>query len=159
MYRATILDQSLQPTTSMRASRNGHTASVFEIAQGLYSSRFVFFTPRGGGGGMGKEATTFYKRLANNVFLKIEETLLCWHMMVEEKLSFAAVHMAIMCIRGTRSSNNRPLQEADITLAASAEGGIPQELDCLFVCVCVLFVCLCVCLFYWGGKKGGGGGG
>ncbi len=40
--------------------------------------------------------------------------------------SFAAVRSSIMCIRGTRSSNKRPLRDADIALATS-EGGIPQD--------------------------------
>ncbi len=42
------------------------------------------------------------------------------------RLSFAAVHSSIMCIRGTRSFNRRPLRDADIALATS-KGGIQQD--------------------------------
>ena len=77
-------------------------------------------------GGMGREATTFYKRLADMLAWKQQTpypVVISW---IRCKLSFAAVRSSIMCIRGTRSSINRPLRDADITLATS-EGGIPQD--------------------------------
>ena len=77
-------------------------------------------------GGMGREATTFYKRLADMLARKQQmpyPVVISW---LRCKLSFAAVRSSIMCIRGTRSSINRPLRDADITLATS-EGGIPQD--------------------------------
>ena len=96
-------------------------ASVFEMLS-TGSSNLVFSTT----GGMGQEATTFYKRLADMLAWKEQKpysVVISW---LRCKLSFAAVRSSIMCIRGTRSSNNRPLREADITLATS-EGGIPQD--------------------------------
>ena len=42
------------------------------------------------------------------------------------KLSFAAIRSTIMCIRGSRSSTHRPVQDADITLATS-EGFVPLQ--------------------------------
>ena len=77
-------------------------------------------------GGMGREATTFYKRLADLLAQKQQKpypVVINW---LRCKLSFAAVRSSIMCIRGTRSSINRPLRDADIILATS-EGGIPQD--------------------------------
>ena len=76
-------------------------------------------------GGMGREATTFDKRLADMLAQKQQTpypVVISW---LRCKLSFAGVRSSIMCIRGTRSSFNRPLRDAD-TLATS-EGGIPQD--------------------------------
>ena len=94
---------------------------VRDVERGVFTP-LVFSTT----GGMGQEATTFYKRLADMLAWKEQKpysVVISW---LRCKLSFAAVRSSIMCIRGTRSSNNRPLREADITLATS-EGGIPQD--------------------------------
>ena len=65
-------------------------------------------------GGMGQEATTFYKRLADMTAQKPYSIVINW---LRCKLSFAAIHASIMHIRGTKSSNNRPLRDGDsITL-------------------------------------------
>ena len=76
-------------------------------------------------GGMGPEATTFYKRLANMLAWKENKpysVVISW---LRCKLSFAAVRFAILCIRGTRSSIHKPRRDEDIALATS-EGNIPQ---------------------------------
>ena len=77
-------------------------------------------------GGIGNEATTFYKRLADYMMLwkqqKPYSVVINW---LRCRLSFAAIRSSILCIRGTRSSSKRPLCDADITLATS-EGLIPQ---------------------------------
>ncbi len=77
-------------------------------------------------GGMGREATTFYKRLADRLAWKQKKPYSVVMNWLRCRLSFAAVRSSIMCIRGTRSSNKRPLRDADIALATS-EGGIPQD--------------------------------
>ena len=94
---------------------------VREVECGVFTP-LVFSTT----GRMGREATTFYKRLADRLARKRQmpyPVVISW---LRCKLSFAAVRSSIMCIRGTRSSINRPLRDADITLATS-EGGIPQD--------------------------------
>ena len=94
---------------------------VREVECGVFTP-LVFSTT----GGMGREATTFYKRLADRLARKRQmpyPVVISW---LRCKLSFAAVRSSIMCIRATRSSINRPLRDADITLATS-EGGIPQD--------------------------------
>ena len=94
---------------------------VREVECGVFTP-LVFSTT----GGMGREATTFYKRLADRLARKRQmpyPVVISW---LRCKLSFATVRSSIMCIRGTRSSINRPLRDADITLATS-EGGIPQD--------------------------------
>ena len=87
---------------------------VREIEHGAFT-HLVFSTT----GGMGQEATTFYKRLADTLARKQQKpysVVISW---LRCKLSFAVVRSSIMCIRGTRSSNYRPLRDADIILATS----------------------------------------
>ena len=58
-------------------------------------------------GGMGKEATMFYKHLANLLANKKDgqySTTLAW---MRCKLSFSLIRSAVMCIRGSRSSYHR----------------------------------------------------
>ena len=76
-------------------------------------------------GGMGNEATTFYKRLADMMSWKQQKPYSVVINWLRCRLSFAAIRSSILCIRGTRSSSKRPLRDADITLATS-EGLIPQ---------------------------------
>ena len=59
-------------------------------------------------GGMGKAATTFYKRLSSMLSEKRDvpySTMIGW---VRCRLSFALLRASIMSIRGTRSSRHRP---------------------------------------------------
>ena len=93
---------------------------VREIEHGVFTP-LVFSTT----GGMGSEATTFYKRLADMLASKQQKPYSVIMNWLRCKLSFAAVRSSIMCIRGTRSSINRPFRDADIALATS-EGIIPQ---------------------------------
>ena len=106
MHRTTILDQSLHTTTSMGASRNEFMASVFKMlstGSSLPPPPPLFFpTTRG----MGKEAMTFYKRLAD-VFQEIEETIFCCQGWGASSHLLQSVWP--LCICGTRLSNNRPL--------------------------------------------------
>ena len=70
-------------------------------------------------GGLGVEATTFYKRLADLISLKQQKhysTVMCW---LRCRLSFAVLRSAIMCVWGSRSSNHRPRCEMNITLDTS----------------------------------------
>ena len=77
-------------------------------------------------GGMGKESTAFYKRLADMLAYKKQLPYSVTMSWLRCKLSFAALRSSIMCIRGTRSSQKQqPIRDADITLATS-EGCIPQ---------------------------------
>lgn len=92
---------------------------VRDIEQGVFTP-LVFSTT----GGMGQEATTFYKRLADMIHYKEDKPYSVVMSWLRCKLSFAAIRSSIMCIRGSRSTINRPQRDVDITLA-TAEGGIP----------------------------------
>ena len=94
---------------------------VREVEYGVFTP-LVFSTT----GGMGQEAATFYKRLADMHALKQQKPYSMVINWLRCKLSFAAVRSAILCIRGTRSSKRRPIRDGDITLATS-EGCIPQD--------------------------------
>ena len=94
---------------------------IREVEQGVFTP-LVFSTT----GGMGREATTFYKRLGNMLAShhnKPYSMIMSW---MRCKLSFAAIRSSLMCIRGTRSSNNRPLTDNDNIALATTEGNIPQ---------------------------------
>ena len=77
-------------------------------------------------GGMGREATTFYKRLADKLAWKQQKPYSVVMSWLRCKLSFAAIRSSIMCIRGSRSSTHRLVRDADITLATS-EGFVPLQ--------------------------------
>ena len=70
-------------------------------------------------GGMGHEASVFYKRLASLLSDKWNDpyaTVLGW---IRCKLSFCLLHSAIQCIRGTRSSQGHCIKSAPVALALS----------------------------------------
>ena len=77
-------------------------------------------------GAMGKEATTFYKQLADMLSQKRQQsytTVMGW---LRCRLSFAYIRASILCICGSRSSINRPAVGSNIQLATS-EGRVPSE--------------------------------
>ena len=84
---------------------------IRDIEQGVFAP-LVFSTT----GGLGQEATTFYKRLADMLAWKEGKNYSVVISWLRCKLSFAAVRSSIMCIRGTRSTTHRPLRDADIQL-------------------------------------------
>ena len=77
-------------------------------------------------GSIGREGTTFYKRLADLLSHKQGKSygvVMGW---LRCRLSFAILRSAIMCIRGTRSTFGHPIMEVNPTLA-SAEGQVSPE--------------------------------
>ena len=97
-----------------------YSQRVFEVEHGVFTP-LIFSTT----GGMGREATTFYKRLADKTANKHETPypkVMGW---LHCHLSFAILRSAILCIRGSRSSYHRPIHELNIALATS-EGHIPS---------------------------------
>ena len=93
---------------------------IREVEHGVFTP-LVFSTT----GGMGREATVFYKRLASMLALKRVQpysTVMSW---LRCRLSFALLRSAVMCVRGSRSSFHHPVRDLDIMLA-TAEGSTPQ---------------------------------
>ena len=119
---------SNRSTTTSSAYRRHEQAKKREYGQRIREVEHGVFTPLvfSSTGGMGREAATFYKRLANMISQKQQHpypTVMGW---LRCRLSFASLRSAIMCIRGSRSSFHRPVHGVamDITLATS-EGRVP----------------------------------
>ena len=102
--------------SSWTSQEKGIWRRVWEVEHGVFTPLVLSTT-----GGLGREATTFYKRLADLISSKQQKhysNVICW---LRCQLSFAILRSAIMCVRGSRSSYHRPRREIDITLA-TAEG-------------------------------------
>ena len=70
-------------------------------------------------GGMGHEASVFYKRLASLLSDKWNDpyaTVLGW---IRCKLSFCLLRSAIQCIRGVQSSQGHYIKSAPVSLVQS----------------------------------------
>ena len=96
---------------------------VQEVVAGVFTP-LVFSTS----GGMGKESSVFYKRLANFLSTKRDMPYSRTMGWLRCRLNFALLRSAILCIRGSRSTRKNPLLETDINLA-SAESRLSPDPD------------------------------
>ena len=103
-----------------QAKKREYGQRIREVERGVFTP-LVFSTT----GGMGREASTFYKRLADMIAQKRQHPYPAVMGWLRCRLSFASLRASIMCIRGSRSSFHRPIYGSDITLATS-EGRIPS---------------------------------
>ena len=95
---------------------------VLEIEHGVFTSLILATS-----GGMGREAQTFYKRLADLLSLKRDvpySSLMSW---LRCKLSFVILRSAVMCIWGSRSSMHLAIRDTSDIVLACSEGCVPQE--------------------------------
>jgi len=93
---------------------------VLKVEHGVFTP-LIFSTT----GGMGREATTFYKRLADKIANKHETfypKVMGW---LHCRLSFAILRSAILCIHRSHSSYHWLIHELNIALATS-NGHIPS---------------------------------
>ena len=116
--------------TMAAAYRKHETTKKREYAERVREVERAVFTPLvlSTTGGMGREAATFYKRLADGISRKEGKqysVIMGW---IRCRLSFAILRSAILCIRGSRSSRHRPTHELNIPLAAS-EGRVPSAMQ------------------------------
>ena len=80
--------------------------------------------------------TACYRRLADIISTKQDKPYSLVVSWLRTRLSYASLHAAVLCIRGSRSSHHHPIFEHDLTLAifehdltlATAEGKIPPSL-------------------------------
>ena len=79
---------------------------IREVEHGIFTP-LVFSTT----GGMGCDATVFYKRLASMLALKREQpySTVSW---LRCRLSFALLRSAVICVRGSRSSFHHPIRDS-----------------------------------------------
>ena len=99
-----------------QAKKREYGERVPEVEHGVFTP-LVLSTTRS----LGREATTFYKCLADLISSKQQKhysNVMCW---LRCRLSFAILRSAIMCVRGSRSSYHRPRCEIDITLATAED--------------------------------------
>ena len=103
-------------TVVSSAYRRHEQAKKREYGQRVRDVEHGLFTPLvlSSNGGMGKEATTFYKRLADMIAQKRQHPYSMVMGWLRCRLSFASLRSCIMCIRGSRSSFHRPVYGSDI---------------------------------------------
>ena len=104
-----------------QAKKREYNQRVQNVEHGVFTPLVFSIT-----GSMGKEGTTFYKRLADLLSRKQEKPYSVVMGWLRCRLSFAILRSAIMCIRGTRSAFGRPINVENLTLAP-AEGQTPHE--------------------------------
>ena len=85
---------------------------VLEVENGVFTP-LIFSTS----GGMGRESTVFYKRLADYLSRKRDLPYSVTMGWLRCCLNFDLLRPAILCIRGSRSSKHHPYHEANINLA------------------------------------------
>ncbi|MCG8626248.1 MAG: hypothetical protein MJE68_30150, partial [Proteobacteria bacterium] len=116
-------NRSTDPSSVYRrheqAKKREYGQRIREVERGVFTPLVLSTT-----GGMGREATTFYKRLADMIAQKRQHVYPAVMGWLRCRLSFASLRASIMCIRGSRSSFHRPIYGSNITLATS-EGRIP----------------------------------
>ena len=113
----------IDPSSAYRrheqAKKREYGQRIREVERGVFTPLVLSTT-----GGMGREATTFYKRLADMIAQKRQHTYPAVMGWLRCRLSFASLRASVMCIRGSRSSFHRPSYGSNITLATS-EGRVP----------------------------------
>ena len=98
-----------------KEKKRHYNQRITEVEYGSFSPLIFSST-----GGMGREATIFYKRLASMLSEKWDQHFSITMGWLRSILSFSLLHSAIQCIRGARSTQGRPvfhshhLQQLDV---------------------------------------------
>ena len=71
------------------------------VEQGTFTP-LVFSTT----GGLGRECLTFFKKLSQNISIKRKEKLGVVTYVIRRNISLALLRGCLLCIRGSRKSNN-----------------------------------------------------
>ena len=110
--------------TTTAAYRKHELAKKREYAQRVREVEHGVFTPLvlSTTGGMGREAATFYMRLADGISRKERKEYSVVMGWIRCRLSFAILRSAILCIRGSRSSRHRPVHELNIVYTSYIRG-------------------------------------
>ena len=105
-----------------REKKREYNQRVLEVENSVFTP-LVFSTS----GGMSKECTVFYKRLADLLSKKKDEPYSVTMGWLRCRLNFALLRSSILCVRGSRSSKQHPILElGNITLACT-EGRVSPE--------------------------------
>ena len=84
---------------------------VREVEHGSFTPLVFSLT-----GGMGKEATICYKRIASLLALKKNATYSHTMAWIRCRLSFALLRSSLMCIRGTRSHVHHAIKSSEVSI-------------------------------------------
>ena len=124
LYPNASFNHSTDPSSVYRrheqAKKQEYGQRIGEVEHGIFTP-LVLSTS----GGMGREAMTFYKHLADMIAQKRQHSYSAMMGWLRCQLSFALLRASIMCIRGRRSSFHCPVYGSDITLA-TFEGWVPS---------------------------------
>ena len=122
-------NRSTDPSSVYRrheqAKKREYGQRIREVERGVFTPLVLSTTA-----GMGRDATTFYKRLADMIAQKRQHYYSAVMGWPRCRLSMASLRTSIMCIRGSRSSFHCPVYGPDITLATSKGTG-PLCLICI----------------------------
>ena len=116
MLQATVPWTCQQYTTDMNWKKSDNI-----VKHGVFTP-LVFSTT----GGMAHECSTFYRHLADMMFIKQDKPYSLVVSWLRTRLSCAFVRAAVLCICGSRSSHRHPIYEHDLTLA-TVEGKMPSS--------------------------------
>ena len=109
-YHGQTLSQSYR--VNEMEKKRGYNERVLQVENGTFTP-LVFSAA----GGMGNEASVFYKRLASLIADKRNEKQSAVSSWIRTKISFALLRSALLCIRGSRHRYYRPvIAESDIVL-------------------------------------------
>ena len=100
-----------------------YTHRVCEVEHGVFTPLVLSTT-----GGMGREAATFYKRLADRISTKEQKQYSVVMGWIRCRLSFAILRSTILHIGGSRFSHHPPSHELNITLGTS-KGRVPSDVQ------------------------------
>ena len=130
-------NRSSEPSSAYRrherAKKREYGQRVREIERGVFTPLVLSTT-----GGMGREATTFYKRLADMIASKRQHSYSVVMGWLRCRISFVSLRSSVMCIRGSRSSLHRSLEQTSSWLLLRDESPL-----CSHVTDIIFFENLC----------------
>ena len=140
---------------SAQSNRHGPLSSVYrkheqekkrQYDQRVREVEHATFTPLvlSATGGMGRAATTFYKRLTSMIAKKRGTAYAVTLNWIRCRLSFALLRASIMAIRGARSSRHHPATECPIDLQLAE--GHPLTNFFIICCICHSFFIFILCI-------------
>lgn len=94
--------------------KRAYEQRVREVEHGTFTPLVMSAT-----GGLARQATTFYKRLADLLATKHNQPYSKTMNWLRCRLTFSLLRSAIQCIRGSRSSRGKPIHSPQIDLACS----------------------------------------
>ena len=109
----TLALQTVTKSTKMKKKR-AYEQRVRDVEHSTFTPIVLSAT-----GGMAKQSTTFYKRLASRLAEKWEQTYCSTLYWLRARLSFSLLRSAIQCIRGARSSRGHAVKSSPIDLISS----------------------------------------